>query len=65
MLFGEIADIINSMKTLIEIANLTKKRIDSGFVKKIVEDFKEEMKNTTGDLGKIKEEELAKAGVEV
>jgi probable rRNA maturation factor len=36
LLFGEIADIINSMKTLIEIANLTKKRIDSGFVKKIV-----------------------------
>ena len=36
-----------------------------GFVKKIVEDFTEEMKNTTGDLGKIKEEELAKAGVEV
>ncbi len=34
-----------------------------GFVKKIVEDFKEEMKKTTGDLGKIKEEEMAKAGV--
>ena len=36
-----------------------------GFVKKIVEDFTEEMKKTTGDLGAIKEEELAKAGVEV
>ena len=36
-----------------------------GFVKKIVEDFMADMKKTTGDLGKIKEEELAKAGVEV
>jgi hypothetical protein len=36
-----------------------------GFVKKIVEEFTEEMKKTTGELGKIKEEELAKAGVEV
>jgi hypothetical protein len=34
-----------------------------GFVKKVVEDFKQDMKKTTGDLGKIKEEELAKAGV--
>lgn len=34
-----------------------------GFVKKVVEDFKEEMKKTTGDFGKIKDEELAKAGV--
>jgi hypothetical protein len=32
-------------------------------VKKIVEEFTQEMKNTTGDLGKIKEEELAKAGI--
>lgn len=32
-----------------------------GFVKKIVEDFTEEMKRTTGDLGKIKEAELAEA----
>lgn len=36
LLFGEIADIINSMKTSIEIANLTQKRIDADFVKKIV-----------------------------
>jgi hypothetical protein len=36
-----------------------------GFVKKIVEDFTTEMKKTTGGLGKIKEEELAKAGVEL
>jgi hypothetical protein len=36
-----------------------------GFVKKIVENFTADMKKTTGDLGKIKEEELAKAGVEV
>ena len=35
-----------------------------GFVKKIVEDFTADMKKTTGELGKIKEEELAKAGVE-
>ena len=35
-----------------------------GFVKKIVENFTQDMKKTTGDLGAIKEEELAKAGVE-
>lgn len=34
-----------------------------GFVKKIVEEFTEEMKKTTGDLGNIKEEELTKTGV--
>ena len=34
-----------------------------GFVKNVVEEFKEEMKKSTGDLGKIKEEELAKAGI--
>lgn len=34
-----------------------------GFVKKIVEDFTAEMKKTTGDLGKVKEEEMAKAGI--
>ena len=34
-----------------------------GFVKKIVENFKEGMKKTTGDLGTVKSEELAKAGV--
>jgi uncharacterized protein YutE (UPF0331/DUF86 family) len=34
-----------------------------GFVKKIVEEFKEEMKKTTGDLGTIKEEEMAKANI--
>jgi hypothetical protein len=34
-----------------------------GFVKKIVEDFTQDMKKTTGDLGKIKEEELAKAEI--
>jgi hypothetical protein len=33
------------------------------FVKKVAEDFKEEMKKTTGELGAIKEEEMAKAGV--
>jgi len=36
-----------------------------GFVKKIVEDFKEEMKKTTEDLGAIKGEETAKAEVKV
>lgn len=36
-----------------------------GFVKNVVEEFKEEMKKSTGDFGAIKEEELAKAGVEV
>lgn len=35
-----------------------------GFVKKIVEEFTAEMKKTTGDLGTIKKEEMAKAGVE-
>jgi hypothetical protein len=35
-----------------------------GFVKKIVEDFTADMKKTTGELGNIKDEELAKAGVE-
>ena len=34
--FGAFADIINSMKTSIEIANLTKKRIDPDLVKKIM-----------------------------
>lgn len=34
-----------------------------GFVKKVVEDFTAEMKRTTEDLGKIKEEEMAKAEV--
>ena len=34
-----------------------------GFVKKIVEGFKEDTKKTTGDLGEIKKEELAKAGI--
>ncbi len=33
-----------------------------GFVKKIVEDFTAEMKKTTSDLGRIKDEEMAKAG---
>jgi hypothetical protein len=34
-----------------------------GFVKNVVEEFTSEMKKTTGDLGAIKEEEMAKAGV--
>lgn len=33
------------------------------FVKKIAESFKEDMKKSTGEFGKIKEEEMAKAGV--
>lgn len=33
-----------------------------GFVKNIVENFREEMKKTTEDLGEIKGEEMAKAG---
>lgn len=35
-----------------------------GFVKNVVEEFTKEMKKSTGDLGAIKDEELAKAGVE-
>jgi hypothetical protein len=33
-----------------------------GFVKSIVEEFKGEMKKTTGELGAIKEEEMVKTG---
>lgn len=35
-----------------------------GFVKKIVEEFKEDMKKTTENFGQIKKEELVKAGTE-
>jgi hypothetical protein len=33
------------------------------FVKEIVEEFKADMKKTTGELGAIKQEEMAKAGL--
>lgn len=33
------------------------------FVKGVVDDFKADMKKTTGELGTIKEEEMAKAGI--
>ncbi|OGI25896.1 MAG: rRNA maturation RNase YbeY [Candidatus Moranbacteria bacterium RBG_13_45_13] len=36
MLFGEVADIMKYMRTIVEITNLTKKRISSDFVKKVV-----------------------------
>lgn len=34
-----------------------------GFVKKIIEDFREDVKGTIGSLGAIKREEMQKAGV--
>lgn len=36
LLFGDIADIMEYMRTIVEINNLTKKRIDPNFVKKII-----------------------------
>jgi len=61
----ELGDMLDKETEQAKVEEYLRSKIEDydGFVKKIVEDFTAEMKKTTGDLGEIKEEEMAKAGV--
>ncbi|MDD3487546.1 MAG: hypothetical protein PHF35_04205 [Candidatus Moranbacteria bacterium] len=56
----ELADMLDGEPEPEKVEAFLREKIEDydGFVKKVVEEFTEEMKKTTGDLGKIKEEEI-------